>query len=276
MFTHCPACKARFRVRAAHLTAAHGQVRCGGCGHAFDALLYLSDTPTPMPASGSVPEAEHVVTAGPALRMDSADVDEPDLPGGIHGRESEDTVNELLRAPNIRRDDYNIDPAAWVEEEAPARGSRVWWAAAAVLLLAALVQVSWFNRDTVYHHYPALLTWVEELCIHLGCEVYRERRPDAIELLNRDVRLHPVYDDVLLVNATIANRASRRQPYPHIELALYNTGGQAIAYRRFAPGDYLDGSLPVAAGIPPDTPVHIVLEISGPTVEAVSFEFGFL
>lgn len=274
MYTHCPACKARFRVRAAHLTAAHGHVRCGGCGHAFDALLYLTDTLTQAPVR-SVPETDDTIHAGPALRMDSAE-GEPDLPGGIRGRESDDTINELLRAPNIRHDDLDIDSVDWSEGDTPARSSRVWWLAATVLLVAILVQVSWFNRDTVYHHYPVVLPWIEQLCVHLGCEVYRERYPDAIELLNRDVRLHPVYEDVLLVNATIANRADRRQPYPYIELALYNTGGQAIAYRRFAPADYLDGSLPVAAGIPPDTPVHVVLEISGPTVDAVSFEFGFL
>lgn len=282
MYTRCPACKAQFKVRAAHLTAAHGQVRCGACGHAFDALIHLSDTLVPLSeVEKSGLKQNFAIRSEPDMRMGVADLDEPDLPGGMRSREADDaaeneSVDELLRAPDIRREDYDLDTTVWTDEDAPPRRSRLWWALAAVLVFIGVGQVGWFNRDVIYHHYPQVQPWVEQMCLHLGCEVYRERRADAIELLDRDVRLHPVYEDVLLVNATIANRAGRRQPYPYIELALYDTGGEAIAYRRFAPKDYLDDSLPVAAGMQPDTPMHVVLEISGPTVEAVSFEFGFL
>jgi len=44
MYSQCPDCLARFRVTAAALRTAHGTVRCGRCGSAFDALARLSDT----------------------------------------------------------------------------------------------------------------------------------------------------------------------------------------------------------------------------------------
>ncbi|MBK7902426.1 MAG: zinc-ribbon domain-containing protein [Proteobacteria bacterium] len=44
MYSQCPDCLTRFRVPAAALRAAHGTVRCGRCGSAFDALPRLSDT----------------------------------------------------------------------------------------------------------------------------------------------------------------------------------------------------------------------------------------
>src|SRR5512139_4111484 len=44
MYSQCPECQTRFRVTAAALRAAHGTVRCGQCGIAFDALPNLSDT----------------------------------------------------------------------------------------------------------------------------------------------------------------------------------------------------------------------------------------
>jgi predicted Zn finger-like uncharacterized protein len=44
MYTQCPDCQTRFRVTADALRAAHGTVRCGRCGSAFDALVRLSDT----------------------------------------------------------------------------------------------------------------------------------------------------------------------------------------------------------------------------------------
>ena len=44
MYSQCPECLTRFRVTAAALRLAHGTVRCGRCGSAFDALPRLSDS----------------------------------------------------------------------------------------------------------------------------------------------------------------------------------------------------------------------------------------
>ncbi len=56
MYTQCPDCQTRFRVTADALRAAHGTVRCGRCGSAFDALARLSDAlPRPEPEVASVP-----------------------------------------------------------------------------------------------------------------------------------------------------------------------------------------------------------------------------
>ncbi len=44
MYTQCPECATAFRVTAEILRQAAGKVRCGGCGNAFNALLYLSET----------------------------------------------------------------------------------------------------------------------------------------------------------------------------------------------------------------------------------------
>jgi len=54
MYSQCPDCQTRFRVTAAALRAAHGTVRCGRCGSAFDALERLSDS-IPPPAQESPP-----------------------------------------------------------------------------------------------------------------------------------------------------------------------------------------------------------------------------
>jgi predicted Zn finger-like uncharacterized protein len=48
MYTQCPECQIAFRVTASVLQQASGNVRCGNCSHAFNALHYLSEE---MPAS---------------------------------------------------------------------------------------------------------------------------------------------------------------------------------------------------------------------------------
>ena len=50
MYTQCPECSTAFRVTADVLKQAAGKVRCGGCGNAFNALEYLSESmPEPQP-----------------------------------------------------------------------------------------------------------------------------------------------------------------------------------------------------------------------------------
>ncbi|MCE3284356.1 MAG: hypothetical protein K0R70_612 [Steroidobacteraceae bacterium] len=55
MYSQCPECLTRFRVTAAVLRVAHGTVRCGRCGSAFDALQRLTDTLPDDAESASAP-----------------------------------------------------------------------------------------------------------------------------------------------------------------------------------------------------------------------------
>jgi predicted Zn finger-like uncharacterized protein len=75
MYSQCPECQTRFRVTAAALRAAHGTVRCGRCGNAFDALERLSDAIPPVaaevaPASLEMP-GDLLATPGPAVTTES-------------------------------------------------------------------------------------------------------------------------------------------------------------------------------------------------------------
>jgi predicted Zn finger-like uncharacterized protein len=67
MYTQCPDCQTRFRVTASVLRAAHGTVRCGRCGGAFDALERLSDA---LEATAE-PVLEPLVIAMPPLSLPS-------------------------------------------------------------------------------------------------------------------------------------------------------------------------------------------------------------
>ena len=80
MYSQCPSCKARFRVTAATLRAAHGRGRCGHCGHSFDVLTQLSDE---LPAApGSVPPV--ATLRGPGGK--------PAIPPAPHGGSEEDVA----------------------------------------------------------------------------------------------------------------------------------------------------------------------------------------
>lgn len=76
MFARCPACHTVFRVRPEQLRAHLGQVRCGNCLSAFNALEHLqeeSPLPPAAPSAASSPLAQASETIPPAPPSASAD-----------------------------------------------------------------------------------------------------------------------------------------------------------------------------------------------------------
>lgn len=250
MFTDCPECRRQFRIRADQISAAGGEVRCGFCGQQFNAVARLRDAPLPVqaPAPAPLPDPEFELP--------------PPSPPPARAR----TARRAAMPPELEPETTFAKP--------PRAG--LWSAAALLLVLAAAAQLAWFHRDLLMIRLPALRPWVEELCARAGCEVVEFRDLAAIELVNRDVRVHPLYEGALLVNATIRNAAPQAQPWPRVQLVLFDTDGRALAERSFEPGEYLDAAVDRRVGMPPESSTHLVLEIAGATDGAVSFEFGFL
>lgn len=137
------------------------------------------------------------------------------------------------------------------------------------------MQLAWFNRDFLLERYPEYLPQAKIVCAQFDCELIRNRNVFAIKLINRDVRVHPRYEDALLVNATITNLSSQTQIYPRVFLSLFDSGGAVMAYRLIKPEEYLDSSIDIEAGMPSNTPVHFALELANRESDAVSFEFEF-
>lgn len=252
MFTSCSSCQRQYRIHAGQLVAARGQVRCGYCGTQFNALERLTDKPVPTAVLRAENEKQKVEYKAPAYIEAASITDE----------------EPQFDIPDILQDKQPEPASIW---------SRVFWSSATLILfLAIIIQASWFNRDELLRLYPEIKPWAQQLCDRLQCELIRQYQTSDIKLLNRDVRLHPKYSDTLLVNATMENRSEKVQPFPRIQFSLFDTDGKMIASRKFNPQEYLDNSINVKNGMPANQPVHFVLEVTGSTDNAVSFEFRFL
>jgi len=286
MFTDCPSCRTQFRLRAVQLSAAAGLVQCGFCGCQFNALDRLHDRPIFLAADAPNTDVDAPEPADEEPWFDISDSgsDEAKLRvrTGDDDRSAElppETTESFAEVRQERSGYDGIVPPEQLPEEALRSGRRlrfVWLTGSLLLLLALPSQLAWFHRDRLLQEYPRLLPWARQVCEYFQCELIRHRDLDSIDVINRDVRDHPRYRDALLVNATISNRAEYVQPFPAVQLNLYNTVGEVIAYRRFRPDEYLDESINIESGMFPGQPVHIVLEVTGTTEGAVSFEFHFL
>lgn len=174
--------------------------------------------------------------------------------------------------PSVLLDDL----AALHAAPRPSAWRSVAWALFGLMLTAvAALQVTFIERQPLLVQVPAAAWVIDRLCERLPC-LERRQAASSVRLLARDVREHPSYRDALLVNATIVNDAKTPSPYPVIDLRLRDAAGNVLAARQFQPAEYLDQSIALAAGMPAERPVYIVLELAGSASNAVSFEFTFL
>ena len=114
----------------------------------------------------------------------------------------------------------------------------------------------------------------QQLCPQIGCTVPSKVDIDRIKSSNLVVRSHPEFAGALVVDAILYNRAPFSQPFPLLELRFADLNGKMIASRRFKPGEYLSGDL-AKAEMPPQTPIHIALDILDPGPKAVNYSLSF-
>jgi len=201
MITRCPTCATAFRVTEPQLRARAGQVRCGRCGALFDALAALSSDPASRPPREDAKAPP--ISASMAVLLDTdRDVS---FDFGPHSRP---------------------------------RPSRLWWLASALLLLALAVQGSYRYRGELAVLLPETKPLVQRICAELGCEVPLPRRAELLSIESSDLQADAAHPSVMVLTATLRNRAGFIQAFPSLELTLTSTEGQTVARRVLTPKDY--------------------------------------
>ncbi|WP_369960386.1 DUF3426 domain-containing protein [Pseudomonas benzenivorans] len=117
--------------------------------------------------------------------------------------------------------------------------------------------------------------WFEQLCPSLGCTLPSKVDIEQVKSSNLVVRSHPEFSGALVVDAILYNRAPFAQPFPLLEMRFADINGQLLASRRFKPSEYLAGELAGQAEMPPQTPIHVSLDILDPGTRAVNYSLSF-
>ena len=247
MYTRCPACHTVHAVNARLLAAAAGRYRCAKCNKLGNALDCLFDE---WPAAGErPPQPGDIPVLGPPI----------DLEAAARSREDPDAAEAgmNLEAPAGRRPGRLLLRATWIS------------AAVVILGFSAFRMAEFYGQP--------LLKGVSLERIGLlrrqGEEAFRDL--DQVHLVARELRSHPSRAGRLLLSVTIVNRADRSQPYPAIEVALLDSGGQPLSTQRFEPSDYLGADRAAGAGMTPGAYVPLTLDLDDPGEQAVGFEIDF-
>lgn len=259
-----------------------------------------ADSPTPEP---TIEPSKHSRTE-PSLSLEPADLDdEPeiqqlrlhdpldapipfgslsatpdevddDLPSVEPLRKRRERSGPALRAEEL--EDLTDDPLQldWQKRRSP-WGRRFFW------LLLILLGAAGLAGQYVAYHFDELARqdqyrpWFQQLCPQIGCTVPSKVDIAKVKSSNLVVRSHPDFNGALVVDAIIYNRAPFSQPFPLLELRFADLNGHLIASRRFKPGEYLNGDLEGQAEMPPQTPIHIALDILDPGPKAVNYSLSF-
>jgi predicted Zn finger-like uncharacterized protein len=240
----------------------------------------------PQPAARSRPlEEAPTEREEPELgNLSAADEDEPEeIADGDYGIAAEPVVaapSKPARSEPALRDDSLLelsdDPLQldWRQPRKP-WGRWIGWSLLNLIAAGALA------TQYVVYHFEELARqdqyrpWFEALCPEIGCSLPSKVDITQIRSTNLVVRSHPQYMDALMVDAILYNRAQFAQPFPLLELRFADLNGQLIASSRFRPSEYLSGELAGQDEMPPQTPIHISLEIKDPGAKAVNYSLSF-
>lgn len=261
MYAQCPECLTIFKLGAAELAAARGNVRCGHCAAMFDALRSLTEQLPPEPIE--------CLAAHPSQPMP------PQLDLPVFRPNSAQAMPLVAPAERTRAAERSTLPAfAAARRRARRNRSAPWLAGCALLLLTLCGEVAWAERARWIDDARARV-WLDAACARLGCRLPLRRDAATLTLLSRDIRPHPSVEGALIVSATLRNDAAFAQPFPTVGITLSDLDEKRIAMRRFAPRDYLGDARAIERGLAAGASAALVFEIADPGRDAVAFEFKF-
>ncbi|MBF7731057.1 DUF3426 domain-containing protein [Pseudomonas sp. N040] len=216
----------------------------------------------------------------PEQTAPAEDAEPPATAAAVEEIELTITDSESRAASTFRRQqnlfELSDDPLH-LEWQAPRKPWGRWlgWGLLSLLAAGALL-----GQYTLYHfdelaRQDKYRPWFAAACLQLGCTLPTKVDVSLIKSSNLVVRSHPDFAGALVVDAIIYNRASFAQPFPLLELRFSDLNNQLLANRRFKPSEYLSGELAGQDEMPPQTPIHISLDILDPGPQAVNYSLDF-
>jgi len=222
--TRCPECGTAFRISDPQLAARSGQARCGRCGKVFDARAAL------VADAGATP-----ARAVEARRS---------LPG---------------RGAQTTRPGFS-EPGPAVPAARPSRW--MWWVGSAAALIALAAQFAFHFRGEIALLWPAAKPTLARICAELDCDLPLPKRAELMSIEASDLQADGANPGVMVLSATLRNRAAFPQQFPSLELTLTDAQDQTVARRVLYARDYLVKGTSVDAGFAANSeiPVRVFIE----------------
>ncbi len=172
----------------------------------------------------------------------------------------------------------NFDPIELKPNPPPQNPKNAVFIYGVPILLASLLlafQFSFFNMDQ-FARDPRYRFFYEKACSLLPCTLPTLQNLTQIRGSHLVVRQHPDHTKALIIDMIMTNKASYPQLFPIMQLTFTDSEHAPVRQRQFKPKEYLTGDLAALNAMPPNTPVHISLEVMDPGPKAKGWEVNFL
>ncbi|MBN3758787.1 DUF3426 domain-containing protein [Paraburkholderia sp. Tr-20389] len=226
------------------------------------------------------PSADHAGQQREREPYFGAPSDEPDLEprfgagagaGVGAGAGARDQYGEPYDGPFAATHGGDDDAFAVTREPREPEAKRLMWqvgggVAAGLLGCLLLVQVAWWQRETVMVAWPDSQSLFVKACANLGCKIEPPRDIDGLLVEPSDLR-QVDGPHKLELKMPLRNRFDLALAYPAVELTLLDENNNIAVRRVLWPQDYVKPGTPIAAGLPARTTQTMIVRLdTGDTV----------
>lgn len=274
-YTRCPACKTTYRVTSQQLAMREGQVRCGHCRTVFDGELALVSLAPRFRGTDEEAQLSEAELGPPTVTLRNAQALAP----------LSDTTDDRrgprgMAADNDEDSSPSIDPELAYASRFAASEDRkrfrlpgwVYGLLIPVLIVAFAAQAVFHFRDAIAGRWPQSKPALIGLCALADCQLRPLQDITGLSIEASDLQADPAHKGLLILAATVRNRATHALAYPYLELTLSNAQDEIVVRRAFAPGEYLSGAADLGSGIAGNAELAVKLFIDASTTSQAGYQ----
>lgn len=199
------------------------------------------------------------------------------------------TESRTIPAQALLRHEDDSDASLNIPDDTAARPRRprqprkkLWRAITGVLLVIALMQAAWLQRDRLVSRWGVLYAPVQRVCQWAGCTVAPPRQIEALAIESSNLSRNPgasgdtaAGGQVLTLTVFLRNKATYPVAFPALELTLSDEQSQPVVRRVFRAADYVPPS-DLANGLTPHAERAIRLRLMSTVAVAANYRVAAL
>ena len=226
-----------------------GQVRCGQCKTVFDGIAQQVSLTSPAGADAGPPS--EAALGPPTLTLRDAQALSPAPPAPSPSPTPASAAPAAATPPETTFAEPPADRFAPPPKTSRKARMVAYGIAMILLVLLLAAQAAYHFRDSIVTFWPVARPTFEQVCELAGCAI-RPLRDSAMSYLSidaSDLQADPAHRGLLILTATVRNRAGWPLAYPHLELTLTDAQDRVVVRRVLAPADYAGGTTDLRRGI---------------------------
>jgi predicted Zn finger-like uncharacterized protein len=186
----------------------------------------------------------------------------------------QEPIDTLEATTEPQTDDKALSFEAESLQKTKSKGGWYWLLGSVLLTLLLASQLTWqFRQELIQYDIGRQV--LGSFCKVAGCEMPIRRDTSKIIIQGRNLSSNPDNPDILVMQLSMVNTAPYEQPYPKLQLSLFDDNGKLVARRIFTSEEYLTSNDQLSM-MPRAISILAEMQVVDPGEEVTGFSFDFL